>query len=139
MTTFTVTVAVPLALVEAASHVHMALGNAKDLSTYDFAPLRKRPDGAEYRVTSGLWTAEQIEGVQNPNAVDMPRLVQLFEGGTVLREKVLEAQAAFVSWTPDKSWPADKIVAFIGLSGSEAISHMGLDTEDTLDDPDSSL
>lgn len=65
-----ITVAVPAALMTAANHVQYLMGKASGPEKVYTAVNCTDPLGTGYSVSSGLWTDEQIAGVQQPDIIE---------------------------------------------------------------------
>ncbi len=122
-----VTIACPVGLMAEASHVQVLLGKTSRLDTYQNAQY-EAADGAQYAVSSGLWTPAQIAGLDNPAVLDMPSLQPLYtvNGGPVDRALCEAAQAAFRWWSPGDPFPSAHIVGILGIEGRACLDLLGL-------------
>ena len=88
-----VTVIVSQELMEAANHVHVLLGKASGLNSYQSANWEDVA-GNLYAVSSGQWTEAQIQGVTNPAVIaEMVAAGRVPEGVDLVL--AAQAQAAF--------------------------------------------
>ena len=122
------TVIVPAALSSAAGHTLALMRKSASLTAYDEASWQDA-SGAPYAVSSGLWTPEQIEGVQRPaivRAMEIAGTIPEVEGLDL--ELVAEAQANFRIVDPDVLPPLDgtKITAFLGEKPIDTLQALGL-------------
>lgn len=121
-----VTVIVGAGLMTAANHVHVLLGKAHGLNTYQ---QPSQTDGAaDYAVSSGLWTAEQIAGVEDPAII-----TAMIEAGRVSEvvdlDQVRIAQGAFTLYRGIDDLPAadqSRIIAVVHDDSQAVLAAMGL-------------
>ncbi|MTH61215.1 hypothetical protein [Paracoccus litorisediminis] len=125
MSLTTVTVAVPEALMSAASHVVFLLGRTTVLDAYSSADWRDAA-GNLYAVSSGAWTDAEIAGVLHPE--QFAGRLEEFVAREPNLDPALIAQAQSVFAMSGSPVPADPemIVAVSGPNALEILAQMGL-------------
>ncbi|NRA42961.1 MAG: hypothetical protein HRU21_11740 [Pseudomonadales bacterium] len=124
-----ITVAVPAALMTPANHVQYLMGKASGPNDVYTEVRYTDPLGMGYAVSSGLWTAEQIAGVMNPDIISVMQ-----EAGRVPEDcdldYVAEAQYVFEFFDVENCiGPVDplKITAVAGVDPQAVLAVMQLE------------
>lgn len=121
----TVTVVVPEALMQAASHVLFLLGRTAVLDAYSSADWQNAA-GDRFAVSSGAWSDGEIEGVLHPERF-ADRMAE-YQSRQPDLDLALIAQAQAVFEMSQVPVPADplKIVAVTGSNALEILASMGV-------------
>lgn len=130
------TVVVPVALAAAAGHTVALMRKSQSLTSYDEAGWQDS-DGNLYAVSSGLWSAAQIEGVQNPdiiNKLSEEEAIPEIEGLDLSIVSVAQGAFQIATDMDGTSLDPTKITAFMGDNPHQMITALGLTVIPTEED-----